>query len=281
MGGICGVLVGYPLDNLKTRMQTYDYLSINHCLRRTVKEEGVKGLYRGIIPPLFVVAIMKAMTFTIYETFKDKTLYLFDHYKVLRNHDATRNLLIASTAGGITGFCTTLVASPLEMIKIHVQLQRLMDSKPRGSLGTGVYIFRTLGIRRGLYKGFMSHVLRDFIGTSVYFGLYESLKHLFIEISSFKKMSYMAAGGIAGTLSWLVIFPIDLVKSRVQKDALIKDSVYNNFRHALKSSMKIGGFPGLYNGMAATIIRAFPIHSINFLVYEYMLQLIDERVQKH
>lgn len=35
-----------------------------------------------------------------------------------------------------------------------------------------------------------------------------------------------------------------------------------------------GGFRGFYRGLGVTLIRAFPIHSLNFLVYEQVLKMI-------
>lgn len=41
---------GYPLDSIKTRLQTYKYKSVWQCIVDTKKNEGVAGFYRGEYP---------------------------------------------------------------------------------------------------------------------------------------------------------------------------------------------------------------------------------------
>jgi solute carrier family 25 (mitochondrial carnitine/acylcarnitine transporter), member 20/29 len=36
------------------------------------------------------------------------------------------------------------------------------------------------------------------------------------------------------------------------------------------------GVAGFYSGLRPTLLRAFPIHSVNFLVYEWVLRLLDD-----
>ncbi|KAJ3349828.1 hypothetical protein HDU83_000275 [Entophlyctis luteolus] len=64
----------------------------------------------------------------------------------------------------------------------------------------------------GLYSGYSFHLARDFIGTGLYFGGYETLKLVFTpKGETAGSMVHMLAGGVSGTLSWIVLFPIDLV----------------------------------------------------------------------
>ncbi|KAJ3061109.1 hypothetical protein HDU98_002990 [Podochytrium sp. JEL0797] len=64
----------------------------------------------------------------------------------------------------------------------------------------------------GLYSGYSYHLARDFIGTGMYFGGYESMKVLFTpKGETAGSMVHMMAGGLSGTLSWIILFPIDLV----------------------------------------------------------------------
>ncbi|KAJ2360762.1 hypothetical protein H4S01_005589, partial [Coemansia sp. RSA 2610] len=53
---VTGMLVGYPFDSLKTRMQTHHYPSLLACARRSIAEEGIHGLYRGLLPPLLTAS---------------------------------------------------------------------------------------------------------------------------------------------------------------------------------------------------------------------------------
>ncbi|KAJ2126884.1 hypothetical protein IW136_006552, partial [Coemansia sp. RSA 678] len=59
---VSGMLVGYPFDSLKTRMQTHHYPSLLACARRSIAEEGVRGLYRGLVPPLLTASAAKSLS---------------------------------------------------------------------------------------------------------------------------------------------------------------------------------------------------------------------------
>lgn len=49
------VAFGFPLDSVKTRLQTYKYNGNWHCIVDTYKNEGIIGFYRGMsIKLLFI-----------------------------------------------------------------------------------------------------------------------------------------------------------------------------------------------------------------------------------
>jgi solute carrier family 25 (mitochondrial carnitine/acylcarnitine transporter), member 20/29 len=51
--GVAQVLVGHPFNTLKVRLQTSSrYKGGMDCFKTTMKEEGFRGLYKGIGPPL-------------------------------------------------------------------------------------------------------------------------------------------------------------------------------------------------------------------------------------
>ncbi len=64
----------YPMDLVKTRMQLQRpgiykkfgaYKSSLDCLERAFVNEGLNGLYRGLLPQLIGVAIGKALKLTV------------------------------------------------------------------------------------------------------------------------------------------------------------------------------------------------------------------------
>jgi solute carrier family 25 phosphate transporter 23/24/25/41 len=75
--GALGASVVYPLNLLRTRLQaqgtvlhppTYD--GFMDVFRKTVKNEGVKGLFKGITPNLIKVAPSISITYVVYESGK-------------------------------------------------------------------------------------------------------------------------------------------------------------------------------------------------------------------
>ena len=50
-GGVAVVLIGHPFDTVKTRLQTSPrgvYSGTIDCLKKTVRDEGMRGFYSGI-----------------------------------------------------------------------------------------------------------------------------------------------------------------------------------------------------------------------------------------
>ncbi|CAO3684043.1 unnamed protein product [Rhizopus stolonifer] len=128
----------------------------------------------------------------------------------------------------------------------------------------------------GLYSGFNLHLVRDAVGTGVYFGGYETTKYILSELqnTSAGPGTQFLAGGICGIMCWLVVFPLDLVKSLIQKEILQTKPKYGNTKNCIQDIYRRGGLAGFYRGITVTLIRAFPIHSLNFLVYEQTLVLM-------
>ena len=53
-GGAVGIWFGQPLDFVKVRLQSLggEYKSAMDCVVRSLREEGIRGMYRGTMPPL-------------------------------------------------------------------------------------------------------------------------------------------------------------------------------------------------------------------------------------
>lgn len=71
-GGICTVLAGHPLDTIKVRLQTMPlpvngqaplYAGTLDCAKKTIRNEGFRGLYKGMSAPIAGVAPIFAMSF--------------------------------------------------------------------------------------------------------------------------------------------------------------------------------------------------------------------------
>ncbi|ORY04601.1 mitochondrial carrier [Basidiobolus meristosporus CBS 931.73] len=286
--GTVGTLVGYPFDCLKTRMQTADYPSMNACARLVLQNEGVGAFWRGIASPLVSVTLIKAFSFTVYVEGKNSLIRRFclgssdapiEEY-TKTNYYSTLPCILG--AGATSGFITSLICTPLELIKIQMQLQRVLASSTNSiplnenTFSCGLRLLRSHGLP-SLYSSTHLHALRDSLGTAFYFGFYETFKHTALDVFHFapSPLVFLLAGGCSGTFSWLVGFPIDLIKSRIQKEAFLPTKTYNGFWDCFRKVKAQSGVRGLYSGMVPTLVRAFPIHSINFLVYESVLRLFS------
>lgn len=103
-------------------MQTHHYNSIMSCVKITYAEEGARGFFRGMIPPLVTVSIIKSVSFSIYEGTKRS---------LIENREFTNDTLfstwkLASVSGGVSGAFIALLSCPLELVKIQRQLEQVV-----------------------------------------------------------------------------------------------------------------------------------------------------------
>ena len=64
--GTTSVAVGHPFDTVKTKMQAqagFESQSMLRTFSRTVREQGIRGLYRGCFPPLLGSGIFRSTQF--------------------------------------------------------------------------------------------------------------------------------------------------------------------------------------------------------------------------
>ena len=69
---IVAVVVSYPLDSIKTRLQAQRYKHLTECVQQAYKEEGLKGFWRGAVSPVFSVTAVRMTSFSIYQKAKYK-----------------------------------------------------------------------------------------------------------------------------------------------------------------------------------------------------------------
>lgn len=47
---VLSTITAFPLDSVKTRLQTYPYNGFSHCVSKTYQSEGIRGFFRGTLP---------------------------------------------------------------------------------------------------------------------------------------------------------------------------------------------------------------------------------------
>ena len=156
-GGTLTSLLTNPIWLVKTRMQLQGdggvgkrapYASLGNALASIVREEGVRGLYRGIVPALLLTS-HGVVQFTSYEFMKRE-------FASKPGEDDSARLLAFGVSSKAAAAFTTY---PYQVIKARVQ-QRF-DGTPeyRGLVDCAQKIMRREGAR-GFYKGFVANILR-------------------------------------------------------------------------------------------------------------------------
>ena len=114
------------------------------------------------------------------------------------------------------------VQTPVDHIKIILQIQKGRNQKYHGSIDAGRSIFRQFGLQ-GIYLGFNVTLLREVLAMGIYFSFYEYMMRVWASkwgSEDVPILSSFMCGGISGSLSWLVTYPIDYTKTIIQSDNL-------------------------------------------------------------
>jgi len=276
-GGICTVASGHPFDTIKVRLQTMPlpeagqlprYSGAVDCVVKTVKLEGVRGLYKGMGAPIVGVAPIFALSFAV-----------FGLGKKLQQTDPDQELTLGQlgVAGAISGVLTTSIMAPGERIKCLLQVQQAGTGPPKysGPIDVAKSLFREGGIK-SIYKGTCATLLRDVPASAAYFGGYEILQRMMVpeggDRSQISIGKTIFAGGMAGIFNWMVAIPPDVLKSRLQT---APDGQYRGVRDVFRHLMKTEGIRAMYKGCVPVMLRAFPANGCCFLGYEGAMWVLN------
>jgi solute carrier family 25 carnitine/acylcarnitine transporter 20/29 len=87
----------------------------------------------------------------------------------------------------------------------------------------------------------------------------------------------IVAGALAGISGWLVIYPLDVIKSRLQADALSPGlNKYASMTDCFRVSYRQGGVRSLYSGLGFTLLRAVPVASVILPCYDATYFLLSQ-----
>ncbi|GAB1521329.1 carnitine transporter [Rhizoctonia solani] len=275
VGGISAVLVGHPFDLTKTRLQTAPegaYTGALDVVKKTLARDGVKGMYRGMGPPLAGVTPIFAISFWAYDLGK-KTVYSATPDR----KSQTLSLGELAFAGFFSAIPTTLVAGPAERVKVLLQIQgQGGQSKYSGPTDVVRQLYREGGLK-SVFRGTAATLARDGPGSAAYFVAYEVAKKQLTpagsDPSQLNLSAVVLAGGLAGVAMWSVAIPPDVIKSRLQS---APSGTYSGFIDCTRKTIAKDGIKALWKGFGPAMARAFPANAATFLGVEASKKLFEK-----
>ena len=281
VAGSAGIFVGHPFDSMKVRVQMAANVASGSGSAVLQAPHFNGSVWAGLGSPLAMAALINASIFLTFGACKRSWT---EHGLDRRYSSRTRDAACGCTAG----FASSLLISPAELVKTKLQTQRPSSSPIyRNSLQSARLILAKHGIA-GLYQGFVATAIRQTPGIGVYLTTYDQLRNTihsnYFDHSSSGEatkdrnllLASIAAGGIAGSFSWAIVYPIDVIKSRIQ--AL----PYDTRRHEqsilnISRQVVLHGVGGLFRGFSIAVFRAFPVNAIIFPTYEVTQKIIKQR----
>ncbi|KAF9270145.1 mitochondrial carrier [Marasmius fiardii PR-910] len=295
--GLTKVTVGHGFDTIKTRLQCSPpntYKGAFDALFKIVKNEGPRALYKGATPPAVGWAAIDSLLLGSLHNYR---LFLIRHGMTEQTHSGVPRLTILGH--GIAGLCagvtSTIIATPVENIKVKLQLQiqrSISDRQFRGPVDCIRQIWNVQG-PLGLWSGFQGSIAFR----SNFFWMFLSFEALMRGFSQLKGTPFemstgtanFLAGGLGSYAFWLMAIPADNVKNRMmahpypQRYALPPSGRLKvpSFLSVARVIIAQDGVRGFFRGLGPCFLRAFPVNASAMFVYEGLLRVLGAEKTRH
>lgn len=321
ISGAVGIVIGNPLDILKVRLQASSSASGNPTptapLSLTAQPSPsaptsaltlLRKFSTGTAAPILGYGALNALLFVSYNRSEDLLNRAFSPHgssQLSPNANGSTtgsNLWTTFLAGAIGGLATWVVSTPTELIKCRAQLSTIPHAS---SWDITKRVLRTEGGVRGLYFGGTVTALRDSVGYGFYFWSYElttrwmeqwSRAHEGQQGGGFtgsETAKVLLCGGLAGIVTWASIFPLDVIKTRVQAQVLGAGTiavVTGESSPLLRSpapkrlgaieiardAYREGGLRVFFRGLTVCSVRAFIVNAVQWATYEWIMMELGQ-----
>uniref|UniRef100_A0ACD5ZJX5 Uncharacterized protein n=1 Tax=Avena sativa TaxID=4498 RepID=A0ACD5ZJX5_AVESA len=188
-GSIAGgtaVICTYPLDLVRTKLayqlqvkgavnlglresKAYEqvYKGILDCVKTIYKQNGLKGLYRGMAPSLYGIFPYSGLKFYFYEKMKTHV-----------PEEQRRDIIPKLACGSVAGLLGQTITYPLDVVRRQMQVQAFSSSNPlngKGTFGSLVMIAKHQGWKQ-LFSGLSINYLKVVPSVAIGFTVYDSMK---------------------------------------------------------------------------------------------------------
>lgn len=182
-------------------------------------------------------------------------------------------------AGSVAGIVSRIAISPLDVIKIRLQISQNVDKGSSSNIGSKRFVgttVRSIGKEgwRAFWKGnwaaewlYMSYGAVQFVT----YGWIRRQQHSFIGSSP------LISGALAGSISTAVTYPLDVLRTRfaVQGNT---SPIYHSIIGASRLIYRQEGLKGFYRGLWPALFQIAPQMGIMFAVFERMKKRLEGRV---
>ncbi|CCM04630.1 uncharacterized protein FIBRA_06814 [Fibroporia radiculosa] len=270
VGGAAQVLVGQPLDTVKTRAQIAPkgmFRGPMDILAQTVRKEGFFALYKGMASPLVGIAGVNSLLFAAYGVSKR----IISPFPQL-------SLKEIAAAGAMAGAANAILASPVEMFKVRMQGQygSATDKRLRAVVSE---MWSDWGLRKGIMRGYWVTVAREIPAYAGFYAAFEFSKRKFASKygTQLPVWALLASGSTGGIAYWLSCYPLDVVKSRIQlRPTPPTGTPVQYITRELQTIVSESGWIGLFRGLSPSLLRSIPAAASTFAAFELTREYLRE-----
>jgi solute carrier family 25 carnitine/acylcarnitine transporter 20/29 len=239
MQGITRVSISYPFDVIKIQLQNIYYNNTLSAFKSIIKKDPYK-FYRGSCLTYATVGIERSLQFYYLEKLNKNNINTF------------YSGLLISTINSIYNVPAQYITTSIINSKSKVNASKI--------------ILKLYNSKINPYKGYFIEAPKNILASTIYFSSYYKIRNTFGE------NKYLAPyyGAISGISVWLVIFPIDTIRTQ-----FITQNSNKNLLELIKIRYKNNGIKSFYLGLSPVLIRTIPSSSIGMFVYEYFREILN------
>lgn len=270
-----------PFDVVKIRFQLQEeplhrngfgkYNGIFQSIKLIVNEEGFCAFWKGHVPAQGLSCIYGLIQFTTFEMLSHQ---LKESISIFNNYGKTTDFF----CGAVAGSTAMTFAMPLDVIRTRLVAQG--EPKVYHSTIDAIFkIWKTEKIR-GFYYGLVPSLLQIMPYAGIQFTCYNFFfEYWKYNFTSHESMGALICGAISGIFAKTVVYPLDLVKHRLQVNKTIRKgfgrtTATKGMILTLISVVKFESAFGLFKGLSPSILKASASSGFSFLFYELFCNLL-------
>lgn len=224
-----------------------------------LKKESWKGFFKGNFIDVVRSFLYGGINFYFYEKLK-KILIPFDNTK---NQTPSRLL-----SGGISGVSSLFLIYPAMVVGTRLTVQRNEQNQYQGIIDCFKKMYKEEGIK-SFYRGSQLSMIQAFPSMALNLMGYDLVRKKFQE-NGYQGLIYnLIAGSISGTISCTLVFPMEVVIKNMHLDG--QGKIFLNTFDCIRKVYQNQGVIGFFRGYLPSMIRALPIITIRFALYDHLL----------
>mmetsp|Transcript_16482 Transcript_16482/g.49767 ORF Transcript_16482/g.49767 Transcript_16482/m.49767 type:complete len:290 (-) Transcript_16482:125-994(-) len=251
-----------PTDVAKVRLQVQTtsggearYRGIVDCVVKVGRNEGVRALWKGLVPALVRQVSYHSFTFVLYEPIKALV-------SGASPAGVPPSYLQRLVSAGLAAAIAITLFNPTEVLKTQMQASTTSASMKE----VVARVWDKDGLK-GFWAGVRPNVVRTFLVNGAEIGTYDEAKQFMVPFIGDGLVAHVGASGVAGLVSACVSTPADVVKTRFMNSAG-SDQAYRGILHAGAAIVRQEGCCALYKGFALIVVRKLLWCMVFFVIYE-------------
>ena len=160
----------YPLDFARTRLanqarsgRTGEYMGLLDCIRKTLRSDGLEGLYRGFAVSCMCMVIYRGLYFGIY-----------DSLRPLLPREMEENMAATFGLGYLAAIVSGAVSYPLDTVRRRMMMTSGESIKFSGTLSC-MHKIQAEGGFGAFFRGGAANIVGGVTGAAV-FSIYDRMK---------------------------------------------------------------------------------------------------------